>query len=189
MVTATRTGARRLVTGGDPDARFVVPVEGDFTDLVDETVAHDYIPAPEVREVGEALIDACPEFAHLRGVEIAYLWRREGGKTKGRLTLGKCTKPSGLLAHFSGATWVVWLAADHIGVRSFTAWQVEALVYHELCHTSVAGEDDTPTLVGHDVEAFRAELARYGLWKPDLEGLKGPVQLALRMDAYGDEVR
>lgn len=162
MVTEQR--ARTLVTGGNPDKLFPVPPEEAFAEVEGPV---EYIEAPDVERVAAALIGTCSEFSHLRERALVYLWRAEGGKTKGKATLGKCAKPSGLLKHFAEADFMVWLAADHVRGMQFSAWQVEALVYHELLHAGATDKGE-PVLWPHDFEGFRPEVSRYGAWKPDL---------------------
>ena len=122
-------------------------------------------------------------FGHLRDREVVYLWKASGGKANGKLVLGKCQKATGLVAHFSKADWVVWLAADHGRDLGLTRWQVEAGLYHELLHAG-ADEVGTPTLYPHDAEMFRAEIEQYGLWKSDLRFVADSFQGVLPM--FGD---
>ncbi|MCC7369669.1 MAG: hypothetical protein IT306_14665 [Chloroflexi bacterium] len=122
------------------------------------------------------LISRHPEHLdHLRRLSVTYLWKRQGGKSKGRATFGKCSKPSGLLKHFSEAHFVVWLAADHCRAAGYGDREIEALLFHEMLHTAVSEVDENtgrgggPALVPHDLEVFRAEVEVYGLWAPELQ--------------------
>lgn len=148
-----------------------VPTDEDF-----KANADDFLDARGAAVIGEQLVAECNEFAFLQDAKIRYLWKREGGESHGRATLGKCQKPSGLLRHFALADFVIWLAADHARERHITHRQLEAMVYHELCHCDVrieskTGEADKVTwiLAAHDVEAFSAEVRKYGLWRDDLK--------------------
>lgn len=122
------------------------------------------------------LISRHPEHLdHLRRLSVTYLWKRQGGKSKGRATFGKCSKPSGLLKHFNEAHFVVWLAADHCRAAGYGDREIEALLFHEMLHTAVSEVDENtgrgggPALVPHDLEVFRAEVEVYGLWAPELQ--------------------
>lgn len=160
MVTKER---RSLVTGGDAEAVFVAPPAGQF-----EAEGDDFIAAPDIERIGSALIAAHEAtFGHLQSREVAFLWKRKGGNAGGKTTLGKCQKPTGLLKHFAGADFVIWVAADHCRDHRLTAYQVEALVYHELLH---AGEDENgkAVILPHDWTGFTGEVQQYGAWKPDL---------------------
>lgn len=149
---------RVLITGGDPDARYLVPEE----DLFDAERAGGFLVAPDLEAIGRALAGRYIAFGHLRDMVVTYLWREKGGKSHGRETLGACQKPTGLLRHFSGSDFVIWLAADHLREREAKAYEVEAIVFHELLHTG-SNDDGDPVLIGHEWEGFGAEIEQYGV--------------------------
>jgi Putative phage metallopeptidase len=156
-------------TGDAPWMVLRVPSDGQFGD-------DEYIASTALAYRAEILAERHPNlFGHLLDLKVVYLWKKSGGKSKGRGVYGKAAKASGLVKHFSEqATFVIWLAADHCRGADFDERQIEALLFHELCHTEVADEDPEtgrgggPTLVPHDVEMFRSEVEHYGLWTPDL---------------------
>lgn len=135
----------------------------------------DFLEAPELGELAGDLIERYEELDHLTTTSIGYAWKAKGGESSGKAVFGKCVKASGLVKHFSEHQFVIWLAADNCREWGFTQRQVEALLFHELCH---AGEKESKdgeikaTLIGHDVEAFAAEIERYGLWQDDLVRIK-----------------
>lgn len=124
----------------------------------------EFLPAPQLEAVAERLVHKHVRFSHLLQMRVIYLWKMKGGETHGANTLGKCQSPSGLLAHFSNAEFVIWLAADHC--RDLSNEQIEAVVFHEMCHT--ASKDGEAAMQGHDVEMFADEVRVYGAWKVDL---------------------
>jgi hypothetical protein len=157
--------ARKLVTAGDPEQLYPeIPSSLDF-----EKAECDYVDGADLEKIGEALIEHQGGFGYLRDRKIVYLWKNHGGKKAGKAILGKCQRPSGLLAKFCNADWIVWLAADHHAEFRSTRFQVEATVFHELCHTDVDEKNDAALLVGHDYEGFCREVELYGLWRGDLE--------------------
>jgi len=161
--------ARRLLTGGDPDAAANLPPDRRFRDKGGYRI--DFCRAPEVEDLAERLIYHYPEFVHLRGLRIAYLWRRKKQAKAGKLVLGTCSSLSGIPQAFLEADWAVTIGAESCREAKLTAYQLEALVYHELCHIAPPDEDDpesVPSLVGHDFEGFADELRRYGLWDETL---------------------
>src|SRR5690242_13115277 len=101
---------KTLITGGDPEALIAVPSAADFA----AAGGDDWLDAPQVEAIAEALIEGCECFddAGLKGASIAYLWKAKGPE-KPRLLLGKCQRPSGLLARFSGRHFIIWLAANN----------------------------------------------------------------------------
>lgn len=143
-----------------------------------------FIEQAELSQLGRDLIFRHPELAFLAEWKVTFLWKAEGGDSKGRATLGKCTVPKSLLKHFSKADWVIWLAADHCGRAEFTDRQVEALLYHELLHCRLGGQfGDMPATRGHDAEIFYGEVRRYGLWEDGLESLHAVLAAAKAGDA------
>lgn len=152
---------------GRVQGRYPVPPDNRFEGVFRDDDA-DYIVADDLRELATELLGREElHLAHLHGVPIAYLWRRAGGKAKGKAVLGKCQKPSGLLLYFSEQTFVIWLAADHLRSLQFTRRQIEALLYHELLQAGV-DEEGKPCLNWFDFDGFRLEVEHYGEWSHDL---------------------
>ena len=148
----------------------------------------DFLDSKELKELGERIISE--KFPYYDGeVLIDYRWKRRGGSSGGNVVLGKCTRLTGLARHLSlGVHYSVWLAVDHCKAYQFNDEQLEALVYHELCHIErdEPKDEDKPVTWrtrGHDSEVFFAELREYGAWRPTLEQLVETVrQLPLPME-------
>lgn len=167
--------AQPAAVHGDVLTPLKVPSDSIFDD------DSEYAMSSPLSQRARALISRHPEhFDHLRRLSVIYLWRKTGGKSKGRVVFGKTSKPSGMLKHFSEADFVVWLAADHCRAAAFDDRQIEALLFHEMLHTAVTAPDENtgrgggPTLVPHELEVFRAEVEIYGLWAPELKEV-GPA--------------
>ncbi len=167
-----------------PSAKLYAPGDGDFDD------GADYLVSGRLAQRAKVLMSRHPEyFNHLHRLSVVYLWRREGGKSKGRAVFGKCSKASGLVKHFSESQFVIWLAADHCRMARYGDREIEALLFHEMLHTAVAevnentGRGGGPTLVPHDLEVFRAEIEVYGLWAADLRDVAPAFQQASMFDA------
>jgi hypothetical protein len=155
----------------EPDRKAATPLDGMFPD-------EGFLPAPEIEAIARELIDAYPELGHIAQADVGYVWKRKGGRSKGRDVLGKCQAASGLLAHYSRCDFVVVISADHVRELAFTQRQLEALCYHELKHISYVIDDDEKsptygemklTLRGHDDERFVDEILRYGAWVGGME--------------------
>jgi hypothetical protein len=179
-VTKATSRKKKLITGGDPEAKFTLPTANDFGDA-------DFIVAPDLKVIGEALISGVNgRISELDEAKIVYLWKRKGSESPRRI-LGKCQRPTGLLEYFSGADFVVWLAANNC--QGMTKWQIEAIVFHELMHAGWV--DGGPVMVPHDCECFAADIQRYGFWKGDLEAIgkasQEAMQLPFDMPAPKDE--
>lgn len=136
----------------------------------------DFKRAPELYLLARALIRDDTQFAFLRdwSEQIVCLWKRKGGTSGGKDVLGKCQQLSGAARHFAGKRYLIWLGADTCRKARLTKTQLEALVYHELCHLAPGdideetGEEQAPKVVGHEFEGFTAELERYGAWYEEL---------------------
>lgn len=142
--------------------RIVVPAEIDFDDA--------FLDSPELKELGGDLIELYPgTLGHLGDVEIAYLWKKSGGKKGGHSVFGKTAKSSGLLTAFTTAQAVIWLAADHVAEAGYSPRQIEALLHHEMQHIGVEEDEDTGdrkiVMRGHDVELFYQDIKTYGAWE------------------------
>lgn len=140
----------------------------------------DFITSQDIGGLAKTLIARHPQLAYLEGARVIYVWKRRGGKSGGNRTLGKCQKPAGLLRHFSGADYVVWIAADHARDLGFAPREIEAVTFHELLHTEWIEEDEDTGkghfgLCGHDFEGFVAELDAYGPWQANLREMHAHV--------------
>lgn len=107
------TGRIKHLTGDDahePDSPYPVPPP----DLFEQNDSR-FIAAPDLSVIAAALRKADPDhFHHLASFEIAFLWKASGGGSRGKTTLGRTSKPSGLLHYFADADFVIWLAPDHL---------------------------------------------------------------------------
>jgi hypothetical protein len=151
-----------------------VPHEDDFN-------GNDFLPGEEkLRPLFHALVDRFhDEFFHLKEAEVRLFWKKTGGMTGGRATLGKCQKASGLIEFYSDANYIIWLAADHLLQMSFTNWQVLALLYHEMRHT-VVDDKGKFGVQGHDFEGFFDELETFGGWDNSAEQILRSAQKTLQ---------
>jgi hypothetical protein len=161
-------------TTGEVVDRYPIPEDRQFEMEGDA----EFLPAPDL-EMLWAKVLMWPEMKWLQKYTVRLLWKRDGGKSGGNVTLGKCVRPSGLTAYFAETDWVIWVAADHLRFSGFTKSQVEALLFHEACHCELKGEDEVPGTKGHDLEMFRAEVTRYGLWRDGLRTTAEVMQQAL----------
>ena len=171
MVTAVKPTIHCV--SGDGAERYRVPSLSEN---------EDYRPAPDLVAIARQLQERHDAtFAHLNECRVVYLWKREGGKSNGKETHGKCQKPSPLVKFLTGgdsggADFIIWLAADHLTNHEYTRLQVEAILFHEMLHTSLdepeeVGKPAKAKIVAHDVEAFELEVEVYGLWRLELRSM------------------
>lgn len=156
--------------------KFAVPTDEDFE-------GRDFLIAPELKRIALALSEKYnADFPFFNRFSIAFLWKRAGGGTSGKVTLGKCVKLSGLAKFFSEQItenaeesaidfsrfdFVIWVAADHARLWQPSWKQITALVFHELLH--VDSEDSKPKTRGHDFEGFAREIEEFGIWRRDID--------------------
>lgn len=162
-ITIEGAGKSVTMTGKEFDravhtmTKISVPHDSKFED-------EQFIDDIQLDDIGEDLISSYDDFSEIAGARILYLWKQKGGKSNGRETLGKCQKPSGLLAHYSNADFVIWLAADHCRDYGLNGQQIRALIFHELKHAGYDPETGQYTTVSHDFEGFAREIEEFGLW-------------------------
>lgn len=141
-----------------------VPSEEDFGGA-------DFLPDNALDALFSDVVSSYRRLSHIEehGISVAVLWKRKGGKKQGAPTMAKCVKPSGLVAHFCTADFVIWLGADNIAEQEWTSDQIRKLVYHEARHIGWDDGDEEhdpkPIILGHDVELFVGEVEDTGAWE------------------------
>lgn len=154
----------RFSGGGEADepaASTLIPTDQQFAGKL-------YRDAPELANIAERLIGEHGFLSDLVNCEVRYYWRRKTGVSKGRVKIGYCKRASDLLGHFTGCDFIVWLSATTARDGKFTDRQIEAAVFHQLCHIET---DDKGNFISarHDFEGFAAEVRVYGTWTEDLK--------------------
>jgi hypothetical protein len=138
-----------------------------------------------------ALLDELVEAHHeeLIGAQIVLAWNLTWKPdVDGRVTLGKCKKASDLDRELTPFDFVILLRREFWTHPTVTDQQRRALLDHELCHATVAYDDDGEPKVDerdrtvyrvrkHDLEEFSAIAERYGCWKRDLEQFAAALAL------------
>lgn len=153
-----------------------VPTEGEFAD------DDDFLADPALDALFMDVVSAYDALWHIEqhGIRVALRWKKKGGKSQGKPVLAKCQKPSGLLKHFAGVDFVIWLAADNIEAESWSTVQIGKLMYHEARHIGWdEGDDDHdphPVMVGHHIELFLGEIADTGAWERTRDALAKDFQ-------------
>ena len=137
-------------------------------------------------EAGIALYLMLEDLVHehhdeLRDAKIALAWNTAWKPdVDGRVTLGKCKKASDLDRELAAYDFVIILRQEFMTNPRVTDHQRRALIDHELCHATVAYDDNgEPKLDArmrkvyrirkHDIEEFADIVERYGCYKRDLE--------------------
>ena len=150
------------------DVELTVPTELAFADL-------EWMSSQVLAERAATLIDRhADDLGHLEGVSVAYFWKRTGGTVQRRPKRGATIKTSGLLAYFSDATFVIWLAADHCRGLGYGDRQLEAQLLHQLLQADIGDEDEETgrgggaRITGPDAALFKLEVETYGAWSVDL---------------------
>lgn len=157
------------------------PLESRFVEADTE-----FLVADDLAALGAVLIDTKPALAGLQGFRISYLWKKSGGSTGGKMVLGKCSKTPPMVRAYRASTFTIWLAADHAREFHLTQLQLEALLYHELCHADLEEVENEktgeitirPRVLAHDVEMFHSEIEEYGLWTSELKRAKDTFEQA-----------
>jgi hypothetical protein len=130
--------------------------------------------------LAERVMSKYPErFTVARNFSIEYLWRANGGTTRGEPKFADCVKLGGLAYHFSSADFVIWFAADHLSDFGFKDRDYEALMFRQLMHIGSNENTSSAVLVGFDFKGFNAELAAYGPWDEALKKMSQTLQPTL----------
>ncbi len=155
------------------------PAENEYTIPYESAFkGADFQSARGIAEIGDRFIETTEEFAHLRGIEVRYLWKRRGGLKGGAPRLGALQKPGGLTAYALGhPQFILWLAADHCREAKLTNEQMDALIFDLLCR-GVADPDDHSAfrVAGPDYEGNVLTLDKFGFWHPDLRELGAHIK-------------
>jgi len=174
----SRPTAAPLIKTLQHNERYPVPADERFID--DHTGrGWDYMRAPDIEEMAFGVMRTYAE--HLRDAldfGVQFLWKRQGGSSGGRDTMGKCQKVSGLAGFFAGDDFLIWLAADHCRDYGLTRQQMDALIFHELKHIGRT-EKYQPRVVGHEVEMFIDEVSIFGAWTGELRRMAEQLELPL----------
>lgn len=153
-----------------------VPRESDFDE--DDDFLDDQI-------LDALLLDVIGSYEALRhieehGISVRAVWRKKGGKSKGKLVYTRCVQPTGLLAHFCTVDFVVWVAADNVFLESWTTVQIRKLLYHAARYIGWAeGTDEHDAhavLLQHDLELFLGEITDTGMWDRKRDALAHELQ-------------
>lgn len=118
----------------------------------------------------------------LLSLSIRYFWKEKGGSSGGNAKLGQCQKPSGLLSHFSGCDFIIWIAADHAAGYGFGEREIEAALFHELLHIDLGTDESGPRLRPHLFEGFAEEVEEYGFWTQSLKEISRSFKRQLELE-------
>jgi hypothetical protein len=167
----TRTMAGLTRQSRDVSGLYPVPADGAFA-------ADGWYDGGDIAGIGLDLREKYPDrFGFHDQLAIDYRWKRKGGKA-----LGMCVLVGGTTKAFvPGMDILIWLAADNCRKHRLSAYQIEALVFHEMSHVA-RKPSGKPCLVKHDWEGFAAEVCEYGLWLPDVQRM-GEAFAQLRLEA------
>jgi hypothetical protein len=164
---------------GQQATMFLVPTDAAFNGKA-------YRDAPELANIAERLIGEHGFLGELVNCDVRWYWKRKTGVSKGRVKIGFMKRASDLLGHFSGADFIGWLSATTARDGKFTDTQIEAAVFHQLCHI---GSDDSGNWIfaPHDFEGFAAEVRVFGTWTSDLKLGGNAFVAAHQMGLFSDE--
>ena len=166
-------GVERLIQGKESMVK--IPEDPAFID--EEGNETEFLMAQGLRGICVELINRHEtRFSHLATAQFCVLWKRSGGEKAGKATLGQTQRAGGLVRFFAETEFVIWVAADHCRTLEVTRQQLEALLFHELCHIAWDPQRGRRMLVGHDFQGFLAEVKEYGAWISDLEAVAKVMQ-------------
>lgn len=137
-------------------------------------------PTSEPYKILHSVLDKHHDDIRTARVQIALAWRyRLKSDPDGILVLGKCIKITDLHKEFMDYDFIIIL--NYEAWQSFSLAQKEALIDHELCHASIAVDEETGEnkvdergrtvfrIRKHNIEEFREIIERHGCYKDDLK--------------------
>jgi hypothetical protein len=131
-----------------------------------------FAKAPKLHALALELIETCKEFKHLRDYRFEVLWRAKGGTRAGEPVIAHSAVMGGLGRFYGQAHFLIWFAADNCKEHKLTLEDYRSAMHHELCHCGIKVNDsegtEKPTR-RNGIEVFPEELARFGLWRADLQ--------------------
>jgi hypothetical protein len=111
----------------------------------------------------DLVFECAPLFNHLQAASIEMAWKRKGGMANGGVQ-GHGHKRSDTHAVAHGAKeFLLWVAADISREGPLTRTEIEAAVYHEMCHLGYNENTNEVKIVDEPVKYFPSEKRRYGL--------------------------
>lgn len=144
-------------------------------------MATTYIPAPEVQEMANDLIQQYHQHLLENEVRIEYVFIDSIPKRGSKEIWGTMRKVSNLAAYLAGSDDDKAASnSDPFFVMTISkpVWDVltldkrRALVDHELCHAYSENDEEKGIklkLEPHDLEEFVEIVKRYGLWREDVK--------------------
>lgn len=153
-----------------------VPSESDFAD------GDEFLDDSALDALFVEVVNRYEALGHIEqhGISVRAVWKRKGGKSRGKLVYSGTTQPSGLFRHFCQFDFVIWIAADNVELESWTTVQISKLLYHECRRIAWDPGDDEhdpkAVLVKPDLELFLGEIADTGLWNRTLDALSKDFQ-------------
>lgn len=148
----------------DSTVRFEVPNIAEFE-------GETHLVSPELGQIASQLISYHDELGHLinMAAKVDYLWKDKGGKKDGQSTLARIQQPKGELAFYSKQDYILWVAADHC--YFYNRFQITAVLFHELLHTTYNEMEGRLEMRGHDFEGFRREVEVFGYWRRSIRDM------------------
>lgn len=119
----------------------------------------------EYAEIGQKLIQTEPCLAHIRNsqVTIVYLSSEHEKKEGGKIIAGQCEKVPVKYRWAVPCDFTITIFEPN--VERFTEEQMQILILHELMHIGIEtdGNEETYSIVPHDIEDFKEIINRYGI--------------------------
>lgn len=162
----------------------------------DEIRADEYSVAHDACQLGMLLINKVPEHEHLQSAVVAFIFRDDELRSRGRVVAAEAILVERILqSERRYSRLVKWAIGRILGTETMPDFIVLidrniwggldlderlALIDHELMHCAFQTEDDGVTqkftrdgspkwrIRGHDVEEFTSVIGRNGLWNDEL---------------------
>jgi hypothetical protein len=135
--------------------RYPVPQDSAFGD-------DEVLRAPDLQIIADRLIRTQRQFKSLAFVKIRFYWKKKGGSIEGiAKRMDPFLKKETSTDTQTGATMMVWLAADNLRDRNASELYVERTMFDALLSID-ADREGAPGIAPHDVQIRFGTILRYG---------------------------
>lgn len=116
----------------------------------------DYLPSIARKIISERQA----EFGHLANCRIGFLTSDKEKKSRGRLVYAETEKVSDKYKALTGLDFIITFYTENCDGISHKA--LEILMLHELNHVGYDPEDESCSIIPHDLEDFKEIVDKYG---------------------------
>lgn len=123
----------------------------------------NYYRSEDLRRVAETLIMSEEKFEHLKdgNCRIAFQYSDQAKKSNGKDVYADTEKVKDKFKQFMAYDFIITFYTPN--TDSLDEEHISRLMFHELCHIGYDAEDESFSIIPHDLEDFREVVGRWGV--------------------------